>query len=65
MPLTPQKQFKTWSKMPPSARRSILKRFAEGIRRCADELAQIETYDVGLPFGKIQAATWNGLPLQH
>ena len=43
------KAFATWGKMTPSARRPILKRFADGIRRCADELAQIETYDVGRP----------------
>ena len=41
--------FQTWGKMTPSARRPILKRFADGIRRCADELAQVETYDVGRP----------------
>ncbi len=41
--------FKTWGKLAASARRPILKRFAEGIRRHADELAQIETYDVGRP----------------
>lgn len=43
------KAFKTWGKMTASARRPILKRFAEGIRQYADELAQIETYDVGRP----------------
>lgn len=41
--------FKTWGKMTPAARRPILKRFADAIRRHADELARIETYDVGRP----------------
>jgi aminomuconate-semialdehyde/2-hydroxymuconate-6-semialdehyde dehydrogenase len=46
------KAFKTWGKMTPSARRPILKRFAEGIRKYADELAHIETYDVGRPLNE-------------
>jgi len=41
--------FKTWGKMTSSQRRPILKSFAEGIRKHADELAAIETYDVGRP----------------
>jgi aminomuconate-semialdehyde/2-hydroxymuconate-6-semialdehyde dehydrogenase len=46
------KAFKTWGKMTASARRPILKRFAEGIRKYAGELAQIETYDVGRPISE-------------
>lgn len=41
--------FKKWGKMTPSERRPYLKRFAEGIRQHANELAPIETYDVGRP----------------
>ena len=39
--------FKTWGKMSASQRRPILRAFAEGIRKNADELARIETFDVG------------------
>ncbi|MBZ0290132.1 MAG: aldehyde dehydrogenase family protein, partial [Anaerolineae bacterium] len=46
------KAFKTWGKMSPSARRPILRRFADGIRQHAGELAQIETYDVGRPISE-------------
>ncbi len=46
------KAFKTWGKMTASARRPILRRFAEGIRKYAVELAAIETYDVGRPINE-------------
>ena len=42
-----QNAFKTWGKMSASQRRPILRAFAEGIRKNADELARIETFDVG------------------
>lgn len=41
--------FKSWGKMSASERRPILRAFAEGIRKNADVLAQIETFDVGRP----------------
>jgi aminomuconate-semialdehyde/2-hydroxymuconate-6-semialdehyde dehydrogenase len=41
--------FKTWGKMSANERRPLLKAFAAGIRNHADELAPIETYDVGRP----------------
>lgn len=41
--------FQTWGKITATQRRPILKAFAEGIRRNADELAHIETWDVGRP----------------
>jgi aminomuconate-semialdehyde/2-hydroxymuconate-6-semialdehyde dehydrogenase len=44
--------FKTWGKMSPNERRPYLKRFAEGIRKHADELAEVETYDVGRPISE-------------
>jgi len=47
--------FKTWGKMPPSERRPILKKFAAGILKHADELAKIETYDVGRPISENNA----------
>jgi aminomuconate-semialdehyde/2-hydroxymuconate-6-semialdehyde dehydrogenase len=48
--------FKTWGKMSAGERRPYLKRFAEGILKHADELAQIETYDVGRPIRENGAA---------
>lgn len=44
--------FKTWGKMSAAERRPILKKFAEGIRKHAGELAEIETYDVGRPISE-------------
>ena len=44
--------FKTWGKMTASQRRPILKAFAEGIRQHGDELAQLETWDVGRPISE-------------
>lgn len=56
--------FKTWSRMPVSERRAILNRFADAIIENADELARLETLDVGRPIkdnrgGYIQRAAAN------
>lgn len=44
--------FEKWSRTKPSERRRILNRFADAIRRHADELARIETLDVGRPISE-------------
>ena len=44
--------FKTWGKMSAKERQPILKAFAEGIRKHGEQLAQIETYDVGRPISE-------------
>lgn len=44
-----KRAFLTWGKMSASERRPVLKRFAAAILEHADDLAQIETYDVGRP----------------
>lgn len=41
--------FEKWSRTPTSERRQVLKAFAEGIRANQDELAEIESWDVGRP----------------
>ncbi len=38
-----------WVRMPPAQRKRILRRFAERILACKDELALLETLDVGKP----------------
>jgi 4-guanidinobutyraldehyde dehydrogenase/NAD-dependent aldehyde dehydrogenase len=38
-----------WSRMPPAARKSRLRRFAESIAQHGDELAVLETLDMGKP----------------
>lgn len=43
------KAFQTWGRTPVAARRRVLRRFAELIRANKEELARIETYDVGRP----------------
>lgn len=48
--------FKTWGRMSASERRPYLKRFAAGILQNAEELARIETYDVGRPIRENGAA---------
>lgn len=48
--------FKAWGRMTANERRPILKRFAEGIRKRSEALAQIETYDVGRPISENSAA---------
>ncbi|MCG0313526.1 MAG: aldehyde dehydrogenase [Calditerricola sp.] len=44
--------FEKWSRTKPSERRRILNRFADAIRQHADELARIETLDVGRPISE-------------
>ena len=39
--------FKSWSQASPSARRKVLRAFAQAIREHHDELAELETLDVG------------------
>lgn len=51
--------FKTWGKMSAKERQPLLKAFAEGIRNHTDELAQIETYDVGRPIRENSQAYLN------
>ncbi|HLT57407.1 MAG TPA: aldehyde dehydrogenase [Limnochordales bacterium] len=41
--------FKAWGPMKPSERRKILNRFADAIEAHGDELARLETLDVGRP----------------
>lgn len=41
--------FEKWSRTPTAERRQILRRFADGIRANQEELAQIESWDVGRP----------------
>lgn len=41
--------FGKWGKMGAAERRLMLKRFADGIRARADELARVESWDVGRP----------------
>ena len=41
--------FKSWGRAPAAERRAVLKRFAQLIREHRDELARIETLDVGRP----------------
>lgn len=41
--------FRTWGRAPAAERRRVLKRFAELIRTHREELARIETLDVGRP----------------
>ncbi|HEY8487210.1 MAG TPA: aldehyde dehydrogenase [Limnochordales bacterium] len=41
--------FREWSRTPVSQRRAILRRFAELVRAHREELARIETWDVGRP----------------
>jgi acyl-CoA reductase-like NAD-dependent aldehyde dehydrogenase len=38
-----------WSRQPPAARKKVLQRFADAIRGAADELALLETLDMGKP----------------
>ncbi|QIN79992.1 aldehyde dehydrogenase family protein [Rubrobacter marinus] len=44
-----QEAFGKWGRMGAGERRLMLKRFAEGIRARADELARVESWDVGRP----------------
>ncbi|GAX91267.1 aldehyde dehydrogenase [Effusibacillus lacus] len=44
--------FEKWSRTKPSERRQILNRFADLIRKHSDELARIETLDVGRPISE-------------
>jgi aminomuconate-semialdehyde/2-hydroxymuconate-6-semialdehyde dehydrogenase len=44
--------FEKWSRTKPTERRKILNRFADLIRKHANELAQIETLDVGRPISE-------------
>jgi aminomuconate-semialdehyde/2-hydroxymuconate-6-semialdehyde dehydrogenase len=41
--------FQKWGRTPAAERRQILKKFADGIRAHQEELAQIESWDVGRP----------------
>lgn len=44
-----RRAFPRWSRAKPSERRAVLTRFAEGILQHAEDLAKIETLDVGRP----------------
>lgn len=43
------KAFAVWGRLPAAERRAVLKRFADGIRQHKEELARLETLDVGRP----------------
>lgn len=47
--------FRTWGRASASERRKVLKAFARGILQRKDELAQLETLDVGRPIRENQA----------
>ncbi|MFO7173750.1 MAG: aldehyde dehydrogenase [Bacillota bacterium] len=47
--------FATWGKTPATERRKVLKAFAQAIRDHAEELARIETWDVGRPIRENRA----------
>lgn len=60
-----QAAFEQWRAMPARQRRELLHRFARTIRDHAEELARIETYDVGRPLREnnpaiyIERVAWN------
>lgn len=53
--------FRSWGQASPSARRKVLKAFAEAIRKHHDELAELETLDVGRTIRDNRAGYIRGL----
>jgi aminomuconate-semialdehyde/2-hydroxymuconate-6-semialdehyde dehydrogenase len=50
--------FRTWSRLPAVERRRYLRAFANAIRESAEELARIETWDVGRPIRENDPAVY-------